>query len=58
MNKRTVKRLTLNRETLRSLDENNLRVAAGGAPPPKSAVWSECETCGIACTIITCWPEA
>ena len=57
MNKRTVKRLTLNRETLRSLDENTLRVA-GAAPAPKSKVWSECETCGIACTAINCFPEA
>ena len=53
MKKHTLKKLALNRETLLSLDQDSLRVA-GGAPRPKSAVYSECDTCGIVCTVLTC----
>ena len=53
MKKTTIKRLVLSRETLRSLDSNSLRVA-GAAPRPKSYQYSECDTCGIVCTVLTC----
>lgn len=53
MKKHTLKKLALHRETLRSLDKDSLRVA-GGAPTPKSAQYSECDTCGIVCTVYTC----
>ena len=54
MKKTTLKRLALNRETLRSLDAIGMRGVAGGAPRPKSAQYSECDTCGIVCTVLTC----
>jgi hypothetical protein len=53
MKKHTLKKLALHKETLRSLDKDSLRVA-GGAPAPKSARYSECDTCGIVCTVLTC----
>lgn len=53
MKKTTLKKLTLHKETLRSLDEKSLHVA-GGAPTPKSARYSECDSCGIVCTVLTC----
>ena len=53
MKKHSLKKLALHRETLRSLDKDSLRVA-GAAPAPKSARYSECDTCGIVCTVLTC----
>jgi hypothetical protein len=53
MKKHTLKKLALHKETLRSLDKDSLRVA-GGAPTPKSYRYSECDTCGIVCTVLTC----
>ena len=53
--KKNTQKLSLNRETLRNLNENQLNEAAGGR---KSAVYSECpdKSCGIACTYVDCKP--
>ena len=53
--KKTFSRLTLNRETLRRLDEDQMRGAVGQAPT-LSLQASRCDTCGIACTVYTCPP--
>jgi len=50
------KKLTLNRETLRSLEENRIPEIAGGAPPATRrpecyTQYTYCGSCGIACTI-------
>ena len=50
--KKSVKKLSLSKETLRSLDEAMAREAVGGAP---SFQYSRCDvSCGIACTVLTC----
>ena len=49
--KKQVKKLTLNRETLRDLDENRMSEVAGGDPSRK---YTNCGSCGIACTVIDC----
>ena len=51
--KKTIKKLTLNRETLRNLNEEQLQDIAGGG---KSKQYSECPdlSCGFACTAIDC----
>ena len=49
--KKTISRLTLNRETLRRLDEAHMQGVAGAAPSLQA---SRCDTCGIACTVYTC----
>ena len=49
--KKQIKKLTLNRETLRDLDENRLHEVAGGVPSHK---YTNCGSCGIACTVIDC----
>jgi len=48
--KKTIKKLALNRETLRNLADNQLNEVAGAK---RSDVYSECpdKSCGIACTI-------
>lgn len=48
--KKTIKKLALNKETLRNLNDTQLDVVAGGKP---SLVYSECpdKSCGIACTL-------
>jgi hypothetical protein len=48
--KKSIKKLALNKETLRNLNEDQLNEAAGGK---KSDVYSECinKSCGIACTV-------
>lgn len=48
--KKSIKKLSLNKETLRNLNEEQLNEVAGGK---KSDVYSECpdKSCGIACTI-------
>lgn len=53
--KKTVKKLSLNRETLRNLNEEQLENIDGGAVV-KSKQYSECPdlSCGIACTYINC----
>jgi len=53
MKKKDLKKLTLSRETLRTLDEDWLRDVAGEAIV--STQYSRCnQSCGIACTVITC----
>ena len=51
--KKTISKLTLNRETLRRLDEDQMKGAVGQAPT-LSLQASRCDTCGIACTVYTC----
>jgi len=48
--KKTLKKLSLNKETLRNLNEEQLNEVAGGK---RSVVYSECpdKSCGIACTL-------
>lgn len=48
--KKSIKKLALNKETLRNLNESLLNEVAGAK---KSDVYSECpdKSCGIACTI-------
>jgi hypothetical protein len=52
--KKTISKLTLNRETLRRLDEAHMQGVAGAAPT--NLQYSRCDTCGIACTVYTCPP--
>jgi natural product precursor len=49
--KKQVKKLTLNKETLRTLDESQMHEVAGGDPSHK---YTKCGSCGIACTVDTC----
>lgn len=51
--KKNTQRLSLNKETLRSLNEGQLAEAAGG---DKSVQYSRCPdlSCGIACTYVNC----
>jgi hypothetical protein len=49
--KKALKKLTLAKETLRSLDEKQIAGALGGAT---SKNYSDCGSCGIACTAINC----
>jgi hypothetical protein len=49
--KKYAKKLTLAKETLRSLDENQIVDVVGGV---KSKNYSDCGSCGIACTVIDC----
>jgi pentose-5-phosphate-3-epimerase len=49
--KKSLKKLTLAKETLRSLDESKMIEVAGGV---KSKNYSDCGSCGIACTVIDC----
>lgn len=53
MHKSNLRKLTLSRETLRRLSEGQIRDAAGQAID-QSLQYSRCNTCGIACTVITC----
>ena len=52
--KKTIKKLNLNRETLRNLNEEQLE-KIGGAED-KSKRYSECPdlSCGFACTYVNC----
>lgn len=43
--KKSLRRLTLNRETVLFLDPSNLPQAAGGSIGPKSYVFSNCPAC-------------
>lgn len=49
--KKSLRKLTLAKETLRSLDENQIIDVVGGV---KSKNYSDCGSCGIACTAINC----
>ncbi len=53
--KKHTQKLSLNKETLRNLNEDQLTEIAGGR---KSDVYSECinKSCGIACTYVDCKP--
>jgi hypothetical protein len=54
MKKNKMSKLTLHKETLRSLEENRMLEVAGGKPTNGngcSANYTECGSCGIACTI-------
>ncbi len=54
--KKIVRKLTLNRETLRRLDEAQLRGAVGNGPD-QALPFSRQNTCGIACTAYNCNAE-
>jgi hypothetical protein len=64
MKKNRVNKLTLNKETLRSLDESRMPEVAGGATqggcytktPDCYTQYTYCGSCGIACTAIDCTP--
>jgi natural product precursor len=49
--KKTIKKLTLAKETLRNLNEDQMADVAGGVPSKR---YSDCGSCGIACTYIDC----
>ena len=54
--KKTSKKLTLSKETLRSLEKSQERDVLGGAPPATRRVqcytqYTYCGSCGIACTV-------
>ena len=59
MKKNRVNKLTLNKETLRSLDENRMANVAGAATlmgcatrtPDCYTQYTYCGSCGIACTV-------
>lgn len=51
MKKNNLKKLTLSKETLRGLDTEKLAEVAGGDPSRK---YTNCGSCGIACTAISC----
>jgi hypothetical protein len=51
MKKNNLKKLTLSKETLRGLDTEKLAEVAGGDPSNK---YTNCGSCGIACTAISC----
>jgi hypothetical protein len=51
MKKNNLKKLTLSKETVRSLDAGKLAEVAGGDPSNK---YTNCGSCGIACTAISC----
>ena len=51
MKKREIKKLSLNKETLRSLEEGQMLKVAGADPSHK---YTNCGSCGIACTVVSC----
>lgn len=55
MKKNKLSKLTLNKETLRSMEENHMQHAVGGKPTQGigcyTANYTDCGSCGIACTI-------
>ncbi|HYG65099.1 MAG TPA: class I lanthipeptide [Thermoanaerobaculia bacterium] len=57
MKKTALKKLALNKETLRSLHETQLPEVAGEAPGGTSLQYSRCETCGIIPCSNTCVPS-
>lgn len=57
MKKNKTLKLTLNRETLRSLEENQMLRVEGAAGETKKDCYTRytyCGSCGIACTAIDC----
>ena len=59
MKKNKMSKLTLHKETLRSLAENQMQNVAGGDRTRGancSANYTDCGSCGIACTAIDCTP--
>lgn len=57
MKKKTTKKLTLNRETLSSLESELEKVAAGAYTDNPDICWSgqrTCATCGRTCTTNLC----
>lgn len=53
--KKKMKKLTLARETLRDLDDNNLNNVAGGDSHRGTIICSACSHCASLCT--SCDPE-
>jgi hypothetical protein len=60
MKKNKMSKLSLNKETLRSLADNQMLNVAGGTPTKAAACYTanytDCGSCGIACTAIDCTP--
>lgn len=57
MKKNKMSKLSLNRETLRSLEESQMLRVDGGAGETKKDCYTQytyCGSCGIACTVIDC----
>ena len=56
MKKNKTLKLTLNRETLRSLEENQMLRVEGAGETKKdcNTQYTYCGSCGIACTAIDC----
>lgn len=55
MKKNRVNKLTLNKETLRGLDESQIKDVAGAATQKDCYTrYTYCGSCGIACTVIDC----
>jgi natural product precursor len=58
MKKNKMSKLSLNKETLRSLEESRMSQVAGGTPTKAAACYTanytDCGSCGIACTAIDC----
>ncbi len=50
--KKSIKKLALAKETLRNLNEDQIANVAGGI----TKRYSDCGSCGIACTYIDCTP--
>lgn len=46
-------KLSLNKETLRSLADNQMAHVDGGATK-NTCAYTQCGSCGIACTVIDC----
>ena len=51
--KKSIKKLTLAKETLRNLNEDQIADVVGGVASKR---YSDCGSCGIACTVIDCTP--
>lgn len=56
MKKKINRKLSLNKETLRSLAEDQMPAVLGGDPPPTIrpecyTQYTYCGSCGIACTV-------
>ena len=49
--KKSIKKLALAKETLRNLNEDQIADVVGGTPSKR---YSDCGSCGIACTYIDC----
>jgi hypothetical protein len=47
-------KLSLNKETLRSLTDSQTAHVDGGGPTKTTCAYTQCGSCGIACTVIDC----